>query len=249
MTTTTADTSATEAAAGSRRVGHPILRVTRLHTVAWPYAAWWPWAILALSFSVNLAIFGSVSEADEAWTGGLASIYGTQVFVYVQYFNRSFPFAFGLSVTRRAYYHGTWLFMVLEALAFAAVLLALRLVEGATDGWGVSLEYFGVSFVRESGVMLQYAVYVVPFLLMAALGTGIGVLVVRWGSNGLLGLVAALIVASGAVAFVAGRAHWWDEIGDWFAAQSPAALFAGWPLPFVAVLALLGYATIRRATP
>jgi len=35
----------------------------------------------------------------------------------------------------------------------------------------------------------------------------------------------------------------------WFGDQSSAVLLAGWPLPFVAVLGLLGYAAIRRAIP
>ena len=250
MTATTPDTSTTGAAlAAPRRARHPVVRVARLQFVAWPYTLPWPWGILALSFAINLVIFGSVDEADAAWTGGLASIYFVQIFAYVQHFTRGFPFALGMSVTRRAYYLGTWLYVGLEALAFGAVLLALRFAESATDGWGVSLEYFGVRFVREEGVALQYAVYVVPFLLIAAVGGFLGVVTVRWGGNGLLTLMAGVILTAGVVVLVVGRAHWWDSVGDWFAGQSATALFAGWPLPVTVVLGLLGYAMIRRATP
>jgi hypothetical protein len=248
MTAATATTSA-DAGTAVRRTGDPLVRVTRLHFVAWPYALPWPWGILALSFAVNLAIFGSVDEAQEAWTGGLASLYGVQIFAYVSLFTRMFPFALGMSVTRRAYYLGTWLYVALEALVYGAVLLALRLVEEATGGWGMSLEYFGLSFVRSDSLALQYAVYVVPFLLLAGVGACVGLVITRWSYNGVFALLAGLVVVPGVLVLVVSRAGWWRDIGDWFAGQSAGALFAGWPLPFVVVLGLLGYATIRRATP
>jgi hypothetical protein len=232
-----------------RRIGGPVVRVTRMQHVGWPYVLPFPWGILALSFAINLAIFGAVEEAQEAWTGGLASLYGVQVFAYVQLFSRGFPFALGMSVTRRAYYLGTWLYVVLQALVYGAVLLGLRLLEEATGGWGVSLEFFSLSFVRADDVALQYAVFVVPFLLVAGLAGCIGLVVTRWSYNGVFALVAGAVLVPGVLAFLVDRFGWWREIGDWFAGQSPAALFAGWPLPIVAVLALLGYATIRRATP
>ena len=245
-------TAATTTTAGSvplPRGRHPVVRVARLQYVGWQYALPWPWGILALSFAANLVIFGTVSAARDAWTGGLSSIYFVQFLAYLQTFRRGFPFALGMSVTRRAYYLGVWLCATVEALASGAVLLTLRLVEDATGGWGVSLEFFGLGFDRGDSLVLLYLCYVVPFLLGAAIGACLGLVLHRWSYNGLLSVVAGLIVLGGAAVVVVGRAGWWREIGDWFAAQSAAALFAGWPLPFVAVLALLGYAVIRRATP
>jgi hypothetical protein len=247
MTAATATTS--DAVTTTRRPVDRVVRVARMQLVAWPYALPWPWGILALSFAINLAIFGAVDEADEAWTGGLASLYGVQIFAYVTLFTRMFPFALGMSVTRRTYYLGTWLSVTLEALVYGAVLLALRLVEEATGGWGMSLEYFGLSFVRSDALALQYAVYVVPFLLLAGVGACVGLVVTRWSYNGVFALLAGLVVVPGVLVFVVGRAGWWRDIGDWFAGQSAGALFAGWPLPFIVALGLLGYATIRRATP
>lgn len=232
-----------------RRAGGPVVRVTRMQHVGWPYTLPFPWGVLALSFAINLVIFGLVDEADNAWTGGLASLYGVQLFAYLQLFTRGFPFALGMSVTRRAYYLGTWLYVVLQALVYGAVVLVLRLLEEATGGWGVSLEFFSLGFVRTDAIALQYAVYVVPFLLVAALAGCAGLVVTRWSYNGVFGLLGGAFAVPGLVVFVVDRFGWWNEIGDWFAGQSPAALFAGWPLPFVAVLALLGYLTIRRATP
>ncbi len=239
-------------AAVPARVTHPnpVIRVARLQLVAWPYAMAWPWGILALSFAVNLAIFGSISEAGaEGWTGGLMSIYIVQLIGNLQLFSRGFPFAMGMSVTRRAYYGGVWLYSVLESFVFGAVLLALRMVEDATDGWGMSLEYFGLGYPTQDNLVLQWLVYAVPFLLVASIGACLGIVMMRWGYNGLLTIVAGLIVVSGLAIILVTRQSWWTEIGNWFADQSMTSLYAGWPLPLVAVFALLGYAALRRATP
>jgi hypothetical protein len=242
-------TAATATAPAPRDLGHPVVRVTRMQHVAWPYTLPFPWGILAVSFAINLVIFGLVDEADEAWTGGLMSLYGVQFFAYAQHFTRGFPFALGMSVTRRAFYLGTWLYVGLEALVYGALLLALRALEEATGGWGVSLEFFSLGYVRSDSLVLQYAVYVVPFLLVAGIAACVGLVVTRWSYYGVFALVAGAVVVPGVLAFVVTRAGWWRDVGDWFAGQSPAALFAGWPLPFVAALGLLGYAAIRRATP
>jgi hypothetical protein len=230
----------------------PVIRSARLLLVAWPYAMIWPWGILALSFVVNLGIFAAVeaARADEnGWTGGLMSIYVVQLIAYLQNFTRGLPFALGMSVTRRAYYFGTWLYAVLESFLFGAVLLVLRLVEDATNGWGVSLEYFGLGFLRSDNLLLQWLVYVVPFLLVASVGAFIGLLMARWSYNGLLTLIAVFIVLSGLAVVVISRQGWWGAIGSWFADQSATAMFAGWPLPVAAGLCLLGFLVIRRVTP
>ena len=227
----------------------PVSRVARLHLVAWPVAMLWPWGILGLSFAMNLLIWGTVSQADEGWTGGLMSIYVVQFIGYVQTYTRGFPFALGMSVTRRAYYAGTWLYAALEAVAFSTVLLALKLVEDATGGWGVSLEFFGVPPVGQDDALLQWLVYVVPFLFGAALGACWGLVMERWGYNGLLTIMAGIIVVLGVAVVVVSRGGWWQELGHWFADQSTAAMLAAWPLVPIAVLAVIGYAVIRRATP
>ena len=227
---------------------HPVIRAARLQLVAWPYVMMWPWGILALSFLVNLAIWATVDEAE--WTGGLLSIYVVQLVAHTQFFSRGFAFALGMSVTRRAYYAGPWLYAVLEAAAFGTVLLVLRLVEDATNGWGLSLQYFGIlDRLGDENLVVQWLVYVVPFLLVAAIGACLGLLRMRWGSNGVWTLIAVLIVLTGLAVVVISRLGRWGAIGDWLTGQSTAALFAGWPLPVALVLGLLGYAVIRRATP
>jgi hypothetical protein len=227
---------------------NPVVRAARLQLVAYQNILAWPWGILALSFAINLAIFSGIEDAQGSWTGGLMSIYVVMFIGTVQLFTKGLPFAMGMSVTRRAYYAGTWVVTVAEALVFGAVLYGFRLVEDATDGWGISLSYFGLGFPRENPV-LEFLSYVVPFLLLAAIGACVGMVIEHWSYNGVMAMIAGSIVLAGAAVIVVARMDWWDEIGGWFDDQSAASLFVGWPLPFAVVFALLGYLVIRRATP
>jgi hypothetical protein len=88
-------------------------------------------------------------------------------------------------------------------------------------------------------------------MITAVLGVGacIGLVMSRWGYNGILTIVCGVIASVGIAIVVIARLDWWQPIGDWFADQSQVSLFAGWPLPIAAAFALLGYAVIRRATP
>ena len=57
-----------------------VLAVVRVHLVS-RAALFWPWAILACAFAVNLAIFGLLGDSiPTRTTGGLMSIYIVFVF-------------------------------------------------------------------------------------------------------------------------------------------------------------------------
>jgi hypothetical protein len=71
----------------------------------------------------------------------------------------------------------------------------------------------------------------------------------RWGTNGTLGLGAALIVVVGALVALTTWGRHWPSVGNWFTTQSPAALVAGWPLLLVVATAVGALVVIRRATP
>jgi hypothetical protein len=167
---------------------------------------------------------------------------------HFQAMTKGFSFAFGLSLSRRSYYLGATLFAVVQAVVYGVLISLLRVLEDATGGWGLDLRYFGVSFVRQQNPVQQVLVYTVPFLLVAALGMTVGVLVRRWGSNGVLTLSAALIGLGGVAAVLVSLREWWAPIGTWFADQSAFSLFAGWPSLVALVVAGAGYLAVRRTT-
>jgi hypothetical protein len=195
------------------------------------------------------AAIGTQIPQDKYVTGGLASIYIVVLIVSGQAVTQVFPFAMGLSVTRRAYYLATSLLLVAEAVVFAIMLYLFKLLEQATDGWGISLRFFDIPGVAQHNPLLQILVYAVPFLVLGFIGIFCGVVFKRWGLNGVFTLIlATVLVLGGLVALVTWLGRW-TAVGQWLVDQPTAGLIAGWPALVAAALAGAGYLAIRRATP
>ena len=226
-----------------------VLAAARLHTVAWPLTLSWPWGIMASSFLLNLAIFGAIGDRMEgdAKTGGLLSLYITMAIVAGSSVTQVFPYALGMSVTRRTFYAATALVMTALSMAFAVPLYLLKLLEQATGGWGLSMRFFAVDLMDVHNGLLQVLVYAVPLLFVCFFGMFSGVVFARWGINGVFAMTVAGLLSLGLVALVITWSGAWRTAGHWFADQPPAALFAGWPMLLVLALAGGGYALLRRA--
>ncbi|WAM15738.1 hypothetical protein OYT95_03535 [Rhodococcus sp. JS3073] len=80
-----------------------VLTVSRIHTVAWPLLVAWPLGVLVASFTIGAAIFAMVGDtgSDTNFTGGVFSLFGFALAFYLQAMTQTFPFALGMSVTRR----------------------------------------------------------------------------------------------------------------------------------------------------
>lgn len=227
-----------------------VLDVARIQLVAWPTAVGWPFGILTIAFLANLAIFGAIGDAPEnSTTGGLLSIYVVFFVTYLQSVTQVFPFLSGLSVTRRAFFAGTALLALAQSVLFAAVLVVMRLLEDATGGWGLSLEFFGMPYVRHDNLLVQLVVYAVPFVALAFLGVFLGVVFKRWGSNGLFALTVLAVAVAAAWVVLVTWLDAWPSVGSWFTSTSPVAMVAGWPLLVAAALAGVAYLGLRRAEP
>lgn len=227
-----------------------LLSVSRLHTVAWPATIGWPWGILASSFALNLLLFAAIGDAiadGGSRTGGLSSIYITVMIVAIGWVTQVYPFALGMSVTRREFYTATTGYAVIQAFAFAVPLYLLKVIEDATNGWGLSLSFFGVGFLSVHNGLLQIVVYAVPMLLMSFLGIFFGTVFNRWGSNGMFAFTVGAIVVLGAAATLITWRRAWRQIGHWFATQNVETLVVGWPMVLAVLFAGAGYLVIRRA--
>jgi hypothetical protein len=228
-----------------------ILNVARMHLVAWPSVLGWPWAILASSFLINLAIFAAIGDrvVEKSFTGGLASIYIVVLISCGQWVTQVFPFAMGLSVTRRAFYAATSLLVVAQAVVFAILLYLFKVVEDATGGWGINLRFFGVQGVAQHSALVQILVYAVPFVAFGFVGAFCAVVFKRWGMNGVFTLTLTTALALGGLIALVTWLRQWRAIGQWLLDQPTASLIAGWPVLLAVVLAGAGYLAIRRATP
>jgi hypothetical protein len=210
------------------------------------------WAIVALAFVVNLAIWGLGDldeQASDANTGGLAALYITVTVGFIQAVTMMFPFAMGLSLSRRVFYLGTALVAVVEAFAFGLVLTALTAIENATNGWAIGLQFWAPGFVDVGNPALQVLVFALPLLACAFVGIGLGVLYKRWGTAGIYALTATVIVVTGALVILLTWRRAWDELGAWLADRSVESWTIGLPAVAAVALAALAYMGLRRAVP
>jgi hypothetical protein len=167
-----------------------VLPVVRLQLVNWRFGLGLPVGILALVLTINLALFGAIGDAippQGRTTGGLLSIYITFGVGYLQTMTQLFTFALGLCVTRRAYFAGVALLVLVEAFGFGLLVTLLGLAEQASGGWGIGLHFFALDFLTVGDPLLQWLVYTVPFLAFAAVGVFAGVVFKRWGQVGVYG--------------------------------------------------------------
>jgi hypothetical protein len=226
--------------------------VVRIQMVYWPGLFGWPLGILALTFVVNLVVFGSIGDAappEGRVTGAIMSIYIVMLIAHLQTITQVFPFALGLSVTRKAFYLGTAVVVAAQSVLFGLLLVLLEQVEQATNGWGLQLRFFGLDFLVQDNLVAQWLVYTVPFLALSALGVVLGVIFKRWGQTGLyVALVGSAVVLTAAVLMITWQ-KWWGSVGSFFTEQSTLALVAGYPLLIAVALGGLGFLAIRRATP
>jgi hypothetical protein len=224
-----------------------VLAVVRVHLVS-RVALFWPWAILACAFAVNLVIFGLLGDSiPTRTTGGLMSIY--IVFIFSgQGVSQYFPYALGMSISRTTFYLATSLVTIGMSIVFGLGIYLLSLLELATGGWGMRLHFYRLAFMDTGNPVTQMLVYVVPFLVLGFIGTFYAVVLRRWGANGIYALTIVAIIAFGGAAALLTWRHGWQTMASWFADQSTVALIIGWPSVIAALLAVVGYAFLRRAT-
>jgi hypothetical protein len=231
--------------------GDRVLAAVRLQLLAWPSSIALGWAILAISFTVNLVLWSSMGDGElgEAWTGGLLSIYILVFSAYITSMNQIFPLAVGFGLTRRAFYLAMATMATVQAVSYGVILELLGLIEVSTDGWGSDMAFFRPGPVADMGPATRIAGYAMPFLVVAHIGICLGVIHRRWGSNGIYALVAGVAAVVGAVIVSLTLGGWWGSLGRWLGDQSAPQLAVLWPLPLLAVLILAGRLGIRRAVP
>lgn len=227
-----------------------VLSATRVQLVAWPVTLSWPWAILLSSLLINILIFAAIGDMPEdATTGGLASIYIVAFVHSMVAISQEFPFGVGLGLARRTFYAALSLIIAGQALVYGILLYLLRLVEEATGGWGTDLRFFAIPFLTHDNPALQILIYTVPFLALNFLGTCVALIYRRWSVTGMFAFTLATTLVLGGLVTLITWQRWWPAVADWFAAQSPLGLFAGWPALLAAALAGTGYLMIRRTDP
>ena len=212
-----------------------------------------PWAVVASSFAINLAIWGlgdvAATAPGDGFTGGLASLYITVLIVFTQSVTQMFPFAMGLSLSRRTFYQGTALSAAIQSIGYGVALTVLAAIEDATGGWGVRLHFWAPGSVDVGNPALQLVVYTAPMLACASVGIGIGVVFKRWGAPGLYALGLLTLLLGGAVAVYATWQQTWGDIGSWLSGLSTATAAIALPAVIALAVGALAYLGLRRTVP
>ncbi|KQS71909.1 hypothetical protein [Modestobacter sp. Leaf380] len=228
-----------------------VVAAARLHAIHAPVALGVPWLVVGSSFAINLAIWAAMSPEARAagGTGGLVSLYITVGIVFLQSVTQLFPLAMGLSLTRRTFYLGTLLTAGLQSLVFGVVLTVFTLVENATGGWGVGLSFWAPGRLDVDNPALQVVVFAVPMILASVVGTGLGVVVKRWGQTGMWVLGITSLLLSGLAGVLVTYSGSWRAVGAFFLDAPLAVLVLVVPGLAAVALAGLGFAGLRRAVP
>lgn len=227
-----------------------IRQVARLQMPAWPQIVGWTWSMTAVAFGINLlSVMANYDPGDGVTTtGGVVSLCGGAIGMATVSVTQIFPYALGMSVTRREFYLAWSLLAVVQSVVYALVLCLLRAVEQATGYWGWGMRFFDLPFMDDANPVLLLLGYAVPMLAVTHLGILLGTLYLRWGTAGVLASLTLTFTALGLAAVLITWTRQWHAIGRWLLDQSPTALLAGWPVLVAAAFAVGGYRLIRRAT-
>src|SRR5215475_2491647 len=141
-----------------------LVNVARYHLVDRITYVALPWGILAFSFLINLAIAAMAPQPPSGmYTGGLVTIYVFLLVCGVLSMTRELPFGLMLGVSRRGYYLGTALLVVLLSAVYGLGLTVLQAIERATGGWGQAMHFFRVPWILDGP---WYQTWLTSFVLL-----------------------------------------------------------------------------------
>jgi hypothetical protein len=206
-----------------------------------------PWGVLAINLAIWYVIAGSFGGGARVQSYNVCVIYVVFLIVGMLSTFRSLPFALALGVSRRAYYIGTTLLVIGLSAINGLVLALLQVLEGVSDGWGVSLHFFRVGYILAGPWYLTWLTSFVGLALVFLYGMLYGLVYRRWTLLGLAAFACAQVAAALAAVFVISHARAWTSVGHFFTGISAAGL-TGLLAALTVVLLAAGFATARRVT-
>ena len=208
---------------------------------------WLPWAILGVSFLINVAISAQLPAGQGDYTGGLLTIYAYLFVCGALTMTRSLPFGLMLGVSRRSYYLGTALLIAALGVVYGLALTALQALERVTSGWGVGLHFFRVAWIMDGPWYQTWLMSFVLLVLFFLYGMWYGLVWRRWNLIGLVSFIAAQLVVVLVVVVAVSKTSSWSAFGHFFATITAPTL-TGVLAALTVALGLGGLATIRRVT-
>jgi hypothetical protein len=224
-----------------------LVNVARYHLVDRMTYLALPWGIMAFSFLVNWVIAAWLPAPQGDYTGGLVTIYAFLLVCGALSMTRSLPFGLMLGVSRRGYYLGTALLVVVLGVVYGLGLTVLQAVERATGGWGAGLHFFRVPWIMDGPWYQTWLTSFVLLVLFFLYGMWYGLVYRRWNLVGLVAFIAAQVLAALVVIVAVSTTHNWAAVGHFLTTLTALAL-TGVLAALAAALGLGGLTTIRRVT-
>ncbi len=224
------------------------LNVVRMQLVNRQTYIWIPLIIIGGAWLLSLAVFAMIPyEGVKAGGGSFAPLWYFLA-VGVMALTRTFPFSQAMSVTRREYFLGTLLTAAVTSAMLTIIYVIGGLIEVATNGWGLNGWFFHLDWLWAAGPWSALVVFFVISMLFFVTGFWAATVFKRFGTLWLTVVLVGIGVLFVGAIFLITRWNAWEPVVTWIAVQGAFGL-ALWGIVLGAVLALLSFATLRRATP
>lgn len=224
-----------------------MVNVARYHLVDRLQYLVLPVGVTFFAFLVNLTIFATLQEDHENYSGGLFTLFVFMLVCGALSMTKSLPFGLALGVSRRSYYLGTILLVAGLSALYSVGIVVFQAIEGATGGWGLSLNYFRVPWLLDGPWYLTLLTAFVLLTLMFVYGMWYGLIYRRAAVLGVVVFGAAQgLVLLGIVLVLTWTASW-SKIGTFFSTLTVGGMTGVLAL-LVAIAAAGGFATMRRVT-
>jgi hypothetical protein len=203
---------------------------------------------MAFSFLVNLVIAAVLPASPHGYyTGGLLTIYVFLLICGTLSMTRSLPFGLMLGVSRRGYYLGTALLVVVLGAIDGLGLTALQAIERGTGGWGMRVHFFRVPWIMDGPWYQTWLMSFVLLVLFFLYGMWYGLVYRRWNLPGLLAFIAAQITVALGVVIVVSMTHDWHGFAHFFTTVTALTL-TGVLAAIALTMGFGGFTTLRRVT-
>lgn len=198
----------------AHRPAGPLMKVVRLHFADPMRLLGVPMTIFATTTAVCVAIMllvrafvpGDPTEISEGFRYNQAPLWcfgGYFVSVGAMAYARTMPFAMGMGATRRQYWAGTAIALILESVYVGAAMTVFLALEKVTGHWFTGTHMFDV-YVMGNGSFPD--IFLMGFgisMLTLFIGTMFASVFVRWNQKGVLlvvfGIVAVVLLIAWAL--------------------------------------------------
>lgn len=225
-----------------------VLNVVRLQMINRATFIWVPLIVLAGAVVISVLIYAMIPVDSPKYGGGGQAPLWVFFAVGMSAMTLTFPFSQAISITRREFFIGTMLAAVIGSAFMGLLFLIGGGIELLTNGWGVNGWVFHLPDLWAAGAGGAFVIFFTLALFFFVVGFTGATIYKRWGAMTItiVGVGIGLLLV--AAAFIITRLELWMQVGRALG-ELGALGIALWGLVGVALLMVVSYLTLRRATP